>query len=378
VYSQSPSCRLDEAKERENKVIQQREHLRHALIKMRMSMRGSGDDSTAGIVKRISQDSQKLANIYGKLLAKYTQLASDNERLHKTHATTGTHVQSAAEDLANFSTEYDRLTRTFETFLQSRLERTHQERRWKAIPSAVSASVVSSAPQMPLGASGSTASMRLGPIREASSQSLLGIPSLSREPLHAGRGGVSESAPVLGASKGVERPHVPRYTLDDHAREILARRAGLDSPSASPQTPLSPATRRRLLPGTGAVSTASLPGGRLEPLMGATKPERKRPLLSTSSGATTQMELGSTSRVPTQMAAPGTDVASTTDMGQLMPKEVRERVLALEQRAELERGRLLLRHFRTTSQSLMSGAMKRQAVSLHRDSSQPATPTAPP
>lgn len=65
------------------RIIQEKERLRHKVIRLNLHAKGEGENSIENMIKRLSNDTTTLKQDFEELGSKYTQVLSDNQDLGK-------------------------------------------------------------------------------------------------------------------------------------------------------------------------------------------------------------------------------------------------------------------------------------------------------
>ncbi|TPX34426.1 hypothetical protein SeMB42_g07324 [Synchytrium endobioticum] len=107
--------------QRKNKLLtQEKEHLRHRIIRMNLDARGEGDNSLDSTVKRLTRETARLQSLYDDLASKYeTTLAAEHVATKRAKEKEKV-VDYLEKECARRTAEYQSMVRTFEEFLQRR------------------------------------------------------------------------------------------------------------------------------------------------------------------------------------------------------------------------------------------------------------------
>ena len=117
--------------ERMRTITQEKEHLRHQVIRLKFSARGEGSDSVDNIIKRITREQSELSRQYEELTEKYGGIVKNNEVLGKKLREKEKLTQFLDKEIARRNHELESMTKTFEVFLQSRSKQATMERKQK-------------------------------------------------------------------------------------------------------------------------------------------------------------------------------------------------------------------------------------------------------
>ncbi|KAI8908948.1 hypothetical protein EDD86DRAFT_147002 [Gorgonomyces haynaldii] len=74
---------LHEASERIAQLTQEKEHLRHKVIRLNLNARGEGENSVENMLKRLTRDTTYLQSEFNELATKYENILTDNQDLNR-------------------------------------------------------------------------------------------------------------------------------------------------------------------------------------------------------------------------------------------------------------------------------------------------------
>eukprot|EP01137_Pigoraptor_chileana_P036974 Opistho-2@33396 len=125
---------LAAANARIDALCQEREHLKHRIIRLQLDAKGEGDQSVGGMVKRLAHDTAGLASRYTEIIKAGEKATSEHAEIARKYREQGRLLESVRRELATRTTEFTRLTETFERFITSRAtelqEGTTRSRPW--------------------------------------------------------------------------------------------------------------------------------------------------------------------------------------------------------------------------------------------------------
>lgn len=107
-------------------LAQEKEHLRHKVIRLNFSARGKGADSVENIIKRVSREQESLALMYDELMEKYGTMLKSNEVLGKKLREKEKLTAFLEKEIGRRNKELESMTKTFAIFLDSRMKQTAQ------------------------------------------------------------------------------------------------------------------------------------------------------------------------------------------------------------------------------------------------------------
>ncbi|KAI8820277.1 uncharacterized protein EV422DRAFT_85883 [Fimicolochytrium jonesii] len=120
--------KVDEYNAKMGVLIQEKEHLRHKVIRMALDAKGEGHNSIANMLKRISRETSELRFDYEGMSIKYSSLMSENQLLGKRLKEREKFAEFLEKEVARRTEEYNSMTRTFEDFLSARARQNRKDR----------------------------------------------------------------------------------------------------------------------------------------------------------------------------------------------------------------------------------------------------------
>ncbi|KAL2918170.1 ubiquitin-specific protease ubp2 [Polyrhizophydium stewartii] len=120
--------KLGEANDRIATLAQEKEHLRHKVIRLNLNAKGEGENSIENMLKRLTRDTTSLHAEFEELGTKYDTLLNDNQGMSKQIKEKEKMVEFLEKELARRTQEFSDMTRTFEEFLSGRARQARKER----------------------------------------------------------------------------------------------------------------------------------------------------------------------------------------------------------------------------------------------------------
>ncbi|KNC98817.1 ubiquitin-specific protease UBP2 [Spizellomyces punctatus DAOM BR117] len=120
--------KLDDMTARINVLAQEKEHLRHKVIRLALDAKGEGHNSIENMLKRISRETNELRFDYEGMSVKYDSMLSENQLLSKRLKEREKFVDFLEKEVARRTEEFQNMTRTFEDFLAARARQSRRDR----------------------------------------------------------------------------------------------------------------------------------------------------------------------------------------------------------------------------------------------------------
>ncbi|KAJ3277626.1 hypothetical protein HK104_003125 [Borealophlyctis nickersoniae] len=120
--------RIDESTSKINALSQEKEHLRHKVIRLNLDAKGEGQNSIENMLKRISRETTDLRGDFEEMVVKYDAILSENQLLSKRLREREKFVEFLEKEIARRTEEFHNMTRTFEDFLSGRAKQSRKER----------------------------------------------------------------------------------------------------------------------------------------------------------------------------------------------------------------------------------------------------------
>ncbi|KAI9094642.1 hypothetical protein DFS34DRAFT_237920 [Phlyctochytrium arcticum] len=135
--------KLDDMSTKIHMLSQEKEHLRHKVIRLALDAKGEGHNSIDNMLKRISRETNELRFDYEGMSAKYDSLMSENQLLSKRLKEREKFVDFLEKEVARRTEEFHNMTRTFEDFLAARAKqaRRDQAKRLMKLHGRISAGI---------------------------------------------------------------------------------------------------------------------------------------------------------------------------------------------------------------------------------------------
>ncbi|KAL7753404.1 ubiquitin-specific protease ubp2 [Sorochytrium milnesiophthora] len=119
---------LEQERSKVSQLSQEKEFLRHKVIRLNMQSKGEGENTIENMLKRISRDTTDLSKNYGELSIKYDELLEEHSRLQKRVKERERWIEVLEKEIKKRNEEYSTMTKTFEDFLVSRARQNQKER----------------------------------------------------------------------------------------------------------------------------------------------------------------------------------------------------------------------------------------------------------
>lgn len=125
--------KLEDGKKKIELLTQEKEHLRHKVIRLNLNARGEGANTIENMVKRITRETAKLHSEFENVTSQYDQLFSENQQASKKLKEQTKLVAFLEKEIAKRNAEYQSMTRTFEEFLSGRARQARRDRSKKLL-----------------------------------------------------------------------------------------------------------------------------------------------------------------------------------------------------------------------------------------------------
>ncbi|KAJ3092858.1 hypothetical protein HK102_001683 [Quaeritorhiza haematococci] len=123
--------KLEDANMRAAQLFQEKEQLRHKVIRMNLDAKGEGNNSIGNMVKRIKRETNVLNEEFDALMAKYDDILQENQDLTKQLREKQKFISWLEKEINRRNEEFQNMTRTFEEFLAARARQTRRDRATK-------------------------------------------------------------------------------------------------------------------------------------------------------------------------------------------------------------------------------------------------------
>ncbi|KAJ3185445.1 hypothetical protein HDU87_000066 [Geranomyces variabilis] len=120
--------KIEDVNAKMGELMQEKEHLRHKVIRMALDAKGEGHNSIENMLKRISRETNDLRYDYESMSVKYNSMISDNQLLTKRLKEKEKFVEFLEKEVSRRTEEFTNMTRTFEDFLASRAKQARKDR----------------------------------------------------------------------------------------------------------------------------------------------------------------------------------------------------------------------------------------------------------
>jgi hypothetical protein len=125
--------KLEDSKTRIGTLTQEKEHLRHKVIRLNLHAKGEGANTLENMVKRITRETSKLSGEFDVITQQYDDAISSNEKNARKVKEQGKLVDFLEKEIKKRNSEYLSMTRTFEEFLSGRARQTVRDRSKKLV-----------------------------------------------------------------------------------------------------------------------------------------------------------------------------------------------------------------------------------------------------
>ena len=115
------------------KILQEKERLRHKVIRLNLHAKGEGENSIENMIKRLSIDTTVLKADFDQLGTSYTKALTENQELAKKLREKEKLCGFLEKEVERRSQEFKDMTTTFEEFLVGRAKQARQERNQKLL-----------------------------------------------------------------------------------------------------------------------------------------------------------------------------------------------------------------------------------------------------
>ncbi|KAJ3391305.1 hypothetical protein HDU84_006221 [Entophlyctis sp. JEL0112] len=124
-------AKISEYQSQISALSQEKENLRHKVIRLNLDAKGEGGNSVENIIKRISHETNKLHVEFEELSSRYDELISENQILVKKLKEREKFSEFLEKEVARRTEEYVMMTNTFEDFISGRARHHRRDRAKK-------------------------------------------------------------------------------------------------------------------------------------------------------------------------------------------------------------------------------------------------------
>jgi chromosome segregation ATPase len=128
ILEQNWRSKIDELNRVIQGVNQEKEEIRHKLIRLRLRMKGEGDKSVEGMLTRLSREVSRMSNEMTFMNSKHSETIQENQKITKEMRDKGKLIEKLENELKKRTHEYSALTKTFEDFLRHRTKGLNYEK----------------------------------------------------------------------------------------------------------------------------------------------------------------------------------------------------------------------------------------------------------
>lgn len=120
--------KLEDSKAKVNALAQEKEHLRHKVIRLNLNAKGEGANTLENMVKRITRETSKLASEFDSITYQYDTVSAKNSKNERRVADQAKLIAFLEKEIKKRNSEYTSMTKTFEEFLAGRSRNSQRER----------------------------------------------------------------------------------------------------------------------------------------------------------------------------------------------------------------------------------------------------------
>ncbi|KAI8930279.1 hypothetical protein BC831DRAFT_2059 [Entophlyctis helioformis] len=120
--------KIADANDKISTLAQEKEHLRHKVIRLNLNAKGEGENSIENMLKRLTRDTTSLHAEFEELGSKYDAVLAENQNLGKKVKEKEKLVEFLEKEMVRRTTEFNDMTRTFEEFLAGRARQARKDR----------------------------------------------------------------------------------------------------------------------------------------------------------------------------------------------------------------------------------------------------------
>ncbi|KAJ3362728.1 hypothetical protein GGF31_001337 [Allomyces arbusculus] len=122
------TTQLEQERLRYAQVLQEKEFLRHKVIRLNMESKGTGENTIENMLKRISRETTEVAKHYGDLSTQYDALLDENGKLTRQIKEREKWIEYLEREVKKRTEEFKFMVTTFESFLAQRSKQSRRER----------------------------------------------------------------------------------------------------------------------------------------------------------------------------------------------------------------------------------------------------------
>ncbi|KAI9357333.1 hypothetical protein DFJ73DRAFT_204935 [Zopfochytrium polystomum] len=123
--------KLADANARISALNQEKEHLRHKVIRLNLNAKGEGENSIENMLKRITRETADLHVEFEHLSSRHDTLVGENQVLVRRLKEREKFAEFLEKEVTRRTEEYISMTRTFEEFLSARARQSRKEKAAK-------------------------------------------------------------------------------------------------------------------------------------------------------------------------------------------------------------------------------------------------------
>ncbi|KAL5032822.1 hypothetical protein BDV3_001359 [Batrachochytrium dendrobatidis] len=120
--------KIADANDRISILAQEKEHLRHKVIRLNLNAKGEGENSIENMLKRLSRGTANLHSEFDELGTKYDAALNENQLMTKKLREREKMIEFLEKEMSRRTQEFNEMTHTFEEFLAGRSRQAAKDR----------------------------------------------------------------------------------------------------------------------------------------------------------------------------------------------------------------------------------------------------------
>lgn len=118
---------MDAANAKISNLSQEKEHLRHKVIRLNLNARGEGEDTIENMIKRLTREQLEIGKHFADVTDKYDELLVEHNNVNRSLREKEKMVTFLEREVERRNSELEGIGKTFETYLQTRVKQTKRE-----------------------------------------------------------------------------------------------------------------------------------------------------------------------------------------------------------------------------------------------------------
>jgi chromosome segregation ATPase len=119
---------LDQERLKLTQVIQEKEYLRHKVIRLNMESKGTGENNVDNMVKRIARETTEVTKNYTELSTQYETTLDENTKLSRQIKDREKWIECLEKEVSKRTEEFKLMVSTFEQYLESKNRQARKDR----------------------------------------------------------------------------------------------------------------------------------------------------------------------------------------------------------------------------------------------------------